>query len=225
MGIAYFDANGHYTTREKSVRSVSYPDKPRAGKSQPAAFVDPGKAGEAAGAAAREPDARPDSGRPKSPGSSAAAGTGTAGSKESASLDLSSCIGILQGAHAFLAMTRQQPHWLLNDADAKVYGEALRKALRHFPTGVSQKAIDFGMLTFIALQMESPRVMLSMQMKGSRARGPAQVFPFPSGPLPAGPAAQPVRPTGRANQTVRVQQQEPVEGFVPDGIDSPLGGL
>lgn len=128
-------------------------------------------------------------------------------------------------------MVKSQPHWLLDDADAKRYGQALQNALRHLPVQTSQKALDFSMLAFVALQIESPRVALSRQIArgGGPMRGPAQVFPFPGGPIPAGPGgpAQPVRPTGRANQTVRVQQpsQEPVEGFVPDGIDSPLGGL
>lgn len=65
-------------------------------------------------------------------------------------------------------MQRAEDHWLLSDADALRYGQALANVMRHFPVQASQKAIDFGALIFAAFTIEMPRIGLSMQ--NARAR-------------------------------------------------------
>ena len=94
----------------------------------------------------------------------------------------------------------------MNDADGKRYGAALANALRHFPMHTTQKAIDISALIFCAVQMETPRMMISKQLAAQRRagrspRGPAEVFRFhqPQQQQPAGPAtasmnAVPVEP-------------------------------
>src|SRR5258708_6604360 len=173
--------------------------------------VDPLKAGAAPGAAAGEPDATPKSGRRESaPGAGAAR---PAGGKTGASLDLGAWAGIIGGAHAVVAMTRNESHWLLTDADAKQYGAALHNAMRHFPVQVTQKALDVGALMMMVFMMETPRVRNSWQKGRERQRptsspapgGGAQVYrlhpdnPAPSpapSPAPTPPAVQP--PNGLA---------------------------
>jgi hypothetical protein len=93
-----------------------------------------------------------------------------------------------------IALRRDEPHWLLNDGDAKVYGQAVSNALRHVPIKVAQKSLDFGMLFIVACQFEFPRIVLSTQMTRARGQrrspgGPAQVFQFtrPPPPPPASP--------------------------------------
>ena len=94
-------------------------------------------------------------------------------------------------------MQRNEPHWLLNDADAKRYGLALANAARHFPVKTTQKAIDMSALIFCVIQMETPRVVISRQLAAQRARGPqrgpAQVFQFvnPNPPTPPPSATAP----------------------------------
>jgi hypothetical protein len=88
-------------------------------------------------------------------------------------------------------MTRSEPHWLINDADAKLYGTAFANAMRHFPVKVAQKSIDVATLIFVAFQIETPRLVMSRQLAAQRGarpnRGPAQVFQFrqPSQQSPA----------------------------------------
>lgn len=112
-------------------------------------------------------------------------------------------------------MARDEQHWLLNDADAAKYGGAVANVVRWLPVNVSQKALDFSALAMMAFTIESARVGRSWQLAKNKGqpRRPAQVFQFhsptsvPSGPLPP------------------QKNQEPVEGFVQDGIDAPVGGL
>lgn len=88
-----------------------------------------------------------------------------------------------------IALRRDEPHWMLNDADARVYGQALQNALRHIPIQRAQKTLDFAMLVVAACQFEIPRIYMSNQITKARRQGvrPAAVFPFrqPS-PSPAG---------------------------------------
>jgi hypothetical protein len=112
---------------------------------------------------------------------------------------LSAAAGLLQGAHAVIAM-RRGPHWLLNDQDAKAYGLALANALRHLPVTMAQKYVDFCALGIAVFAYEGPRVALDMQLRaqrGAAARprppsGPAQVFQFraAAGPQPEQPPPQ-----------------------------------
>src|SRR5215472_10316607 len=103
------------------------PSEPGRDKRAPE-FVDAAAAGNAAG----QPDEPAPRAKRKEPpgGSGNASGAGKA-KTQGASLDLSAAAGIHQGAHAFIAFARREPHWQLNDADAKAYGQALANALRH----------------------------------------------------------------------------------------------
>src|SRR5206468_9334414 len=85
----------------------------------------------ATGAGASEPS-EPASASAKR-GSGPASGTSSASSaaKAGTSLDLSSLQGVIQGAHAIIAYF-DQPHWMMNDSDAKQYAAAWGNALRHF---------------------------------------------------------------------------------------------
>jgi hypothetical protein len=127
----------------------------------------------------------------------------------------------MQGAHALIAMRRNEPHWLLTDADATTYGRAIANAMRHVPIGVSQKALDFSALAFCVVNFESPRIYASTRARRQRrssAEQPAPtatVYPFPSAapqapPHPSAAAA----PNGGGT----------VEGFTGDGVDAPIGG-
>lgn len=97
-----------------------------------------------------------------------------------------------------IAMRRDEPHWLLNDPDARIYGQALQNALRHIPIRRAQKSLDFAMLVIAIGQFDIPRVYLSAQIARQKAaqarRGAAPVatvYPFnrPPPPPPATPPA------------------------------------
>jgi hypothetical protein len=98
---------------------------------------------------------------------------------------------LLSGFHAIIAMQRNEPHWLLSDADAHRYGTALANALRHMPIKAAQKTIDYATFVMVAFVMETPRVVRSVQIARTPKqppRGPAQVFQFhPPQPTPAAP--------------------------------------
>jgi hypothetical protein len=109
---------------------------------------------------------------------------------------MSAAAGLLQGFHAIIAMQRSEPHWMLNDDDAKRYGTALANALRHMPIKAAQKTIDYSTLVMVAFVMETPRIVRSAQLaRAPKAppRGPAQVYyPFsPQTPQPASPPNSP----------------------------------
>lgn len=155
---------------------------------------------------------------------------------------MSAWVGLITGAHAMIAMSSQQPHWLLSDPDAKRYGTALANAARHLPVTMTQKALDFSALAMAFLQFDMPRIAISYQL--ARGQNPfmnqpqrpvAQVFPFPGSPFQPGPPPgaqvprQPVSqgPGDMASGPAAAGQgrtQEPVEGFTGDGIDAPIGG-
>jgi hypothetical protein len=135
---------------------------------------------------------------------------------------LSALAGVLQGFHAVIAFQRSEPHWLINDDDAKRYGTALGNALRHLPIKVAQKSIDYGALVVVAFAIETPRVVRSLQLARQPAppqRGPAQVFQFHPNPQPSQPQAAatppPASPTGQASGG---------SGPPPDFADEPDGG-
>lgn len=112
---------------------------------------------------------------------------------------MSAAAGLLQGFHAIVAMQRSEPHWMLNDDDAKRYGQALANALRHMPVKVAQKYVDYSTLVMVAFIMETPRVVRSAQLARAPKqpqRGPAQVFQF----VQPQPQAQPSPPPA-ANAT------------------------
>jgi hypothetical protein len=110
---------------------------------------------------------------------------------------MSAAAGLLSGMHAIIALRRNEPHWMLSEADAKRYGAALSNALRHLPVHATQKALDFGVLTFMIFEMETPRVVKSLALARQQkagfpspaARGPAKIFEFapPGTPQPNGP--------------------------------------
>jgi hypothetical protein len=112
--------------------------------------------------------------------------------------------------HAMIALRRDEPHWMLNDQDARVYGQALQNALRHIPIRRAQKTLDFAMLVVAACQFEIPRVYLSAQIARQKAaqarRGPVATA-YPAGPVPfnppppppgSPPPQSPMSPTGTA---------------------------
>jgi hypothetical protein len=108
-------------------------------------------------------------------------------------LDLSAAAGLLQGFHAIVAMQRNEPHWLLTDADARRYGVALSNALRHFPVRAAQKSLDFMVLAFIVFEMETPRLAKSAMLYRQThepLRPSATVYPFatPQPPQPPRPS-------------------------------------
>ena len=92
-------------------------------------------------------------------------------------------------------MQRNEPHWLLSDADSLRYGQALANALRHMPIKAAQKTIDYSTFAMVAFVMETPRVVRSIQLARAPApstpRGPAQVFQFRSPPTPAAATSPP----------------------------------
>jgi hypothetical protein len=108
---------------------------------------------------------------------------------------MSAAAGLLQGFHAIIAMQRSEPHWMLNDDDAKRYGTALANALRHMPIKAAQKTIDYSTLVMVAFVMETPRIVRSAQLarqpKPQPPRGPAQVFQFVPNPAQAPPSPPP----------------------------------
>jgi hypothetical protein len=106
---------------------------------------------------------------------------------------LSAAAGLISGFHAIIAMQRNEPHWLLSDADALRYGTALANALRHMPIKAAQKTIDYSTLVMVAFVMETPRIGMSWKLARqpkAPPRGPAQVFQFvqPTSPPPAASA-------------------------------------
>jgi hypothetical protein len=120
---------------------------------------------------------------------------------------MSAAAGLLQGFHAIIAMQRSEPHWMLNDDDAKRYGAALANALRHMPIKAAQKTIDYSTLVMVAFVMETPRIVRSAQLARqpkAQPRGPAQVFQFVPNPAQAPvqaaspPAANATSPTDGA---------------------------
>jgi hypothetical protein len=98
----------------------------------------------------------------------------------------------MQGFHAIVAMQRNEPHWMLSDADARRYGTALANALRHMPIKAAQKSLDYMVLAFVVFEMETPRIAKSMMLHRQAqqpARPQAVVYPFPSAsPAESGPA-------------------------------------
>lgn len=122
---------------------------------------------------------------------------------------MSAAAGLLQGLHAAIAMRRDEPHWLLNEVDAKRYGQALANALRHLPVKTTQKALDFSVLVFCVVEMETPRIYRSRQLAEERARprprGPAQVFQFHS-PQPPPPQPQPAPAPQSQSQSSDVER-------------------
>jgi hypothetical protein len=108
---------------------------------------------------------------------------------------MSAAAGLISGFHAIVAMQRNEPHWLLSDADAARYGTALANALRHMPIKAAQKTIDYSTLVMVAFVMETPRIGMSWKLARQPKqppRGPAQVFQFhPPQPTPAAPTTPP----------------------------------
>lgn len=104
---------------------------------------------------------------------------------------------MLQGFHAIVAFQMAQGHWLLNDADAKRYSQALGNALRHMQIRAAQKTIDFSALVFVSFSIEAPRIMRSLQLARDSHLPPprpsATVFQFttPQGAASAATEAPP----------------------------------
>lgn len=101
-----------------------------------------------------------------------------------------------------MAQLRSEPHWLINDDDAKRYGQAMANAARHFPLKATQKAIDCGAFIMAAFVIESPRIIRSAQLarqprqppRGNPYAGTAQVYyPFAANPIPT-PSPSPSPP-------------------------------
>jgi hypothetical protein len=197
-------------------------DKPAAGGNDGTPYVDPVAAGNAAGEP-DEPSAAPKRGRPPGSGS----GAKVSGKTASASLDLSTAIGVIQGFHAVIGGLARQPHWFVNDADARRYGQAMANAARHFPMRSTQKAIDVSMFLICAVSIEAPRIVLSMQIARQPRppqRGPAQVFQFvsPQGSpnAPASPATSSASPPQQPDEGAGALADAPID---PSSFDGALG--
>lgn len=121
---------------------------------------------------------------------------------------MSSAIGVIQGFHAVIGGLRQEPHWFVNDADARRYGQAMANAARHFPLKTTQKALDVTMLMIVAFSVEAPRIGMSVQLMRQRGtqprRPPAQVFQFvnPNAPPPSATSAPPPGAVGAGSPPV-----------------------
>jgi hypothetical protein len=102
---------------------------------------------------------------------------------------LSGLASIIAGIHAITALRLQQPHWQLTDADAKKYSAAWANVLRHYKVAATQKAIDHFALLMVAVEIETPRFVLSSQLKQAAQRRPAgfgaTVYPLRPGAAPA----------------------------------------
>jgi hypothetical protein len=144
---------------------------------------------------------------------------------------LSALAGVLQGFHAVIAFQRSEPHWMLNDDDAKRYGTALGNALRHLPMRVAQKTVDYSALVFVAFAIETPRIVKSAQLAAEKRnpqprRAPAQVFQFvspasaPSPASPPPPADPSATPAPASQGTAPPPPAPPVE---PD-FSNTIGG-
>jgi hypothetical protein len=183
-----------------------------------AAYIDPRTAA-AAAAPAAEPEQRakrrdgaPPTGGDANLGDSGAPKRGRPAKEKGASLDLSALAGALQGVHVIIAMQRNEPHWMLNDDDAKRYGTALGAALRHMPIKAAQKTIDYASLAIVAFAIETPRIGRSIQLARApkpASRGPAQVFQFVS------PSPSPANPPPAASSS---PTEPPSPGIMPEGI-------
>lgn len=135
---------------------------------------------------------------------------------------MSTCVALLQSSHDLISRLRDEPHWRLNDQDAKAYGAALANATRHMSIAVAQKYVDYYTLGLMVVMMESPRILLSQKLrsqKGQTPRGPAQVFAFRP---PSPPPQPPSNPGGATAPQTPIADSGP--GFVADGVDAPLGG-
>jgi hypothetical protein len=124
-------------------------------------------------------------------------------------------------------LRRDEPHWLLSEADSKRYGQALANALRHFPINTTQKAIDFSVLAFCIFEMETPRVVRSIQLakipphlRKQAQRGPAKIFEFTpqssDAPQPNGPTP-PTAPSPRSVHQDTPPIADPPSPAVGDG--------
>jgi hypothetical protein len=129
--------------------------------------------------------------------------------------------------HAVIGGLSGQPHWFINDADAKRYGQAMANAARHFPLRATQKALDVSMLMITAFSIEAPRIVLSMQLAKQGhprpQRGPAQVFQFHNPNAPASPTtpANPPPPAGGAGVTSQGAMDAPPDFSADPGA---IGG-
>jgi hypothetical protein len=131
--------------------------------------------------------------------------------------------------HAVIGGLSGQPHWFINDADAKRYGQAMANAARHFPLRATQKALDVSMLFITAFSIEAPRIVLSMQLakagnlQGQPRRGPAQVFQFHNPNAPASPTtpANPPPPAGGAGVASQTTMDAPPDFSADPGA---IGG-
>jgi hypothetical protein len=124
--------------------------------------------------------------------------------------------------HALIGTLRREGHWLLTDADAKAYGQAVKNVARHYPIGVTQKGLDLYALAMCMINVEGSRVVASYRNTRRRRDPPPQpaptatVYPFPSNPQQPPPTSTAAAaPNGNGGA---------VEGFTGDGIDAPLGG-
>jgi hypothetical protein len=96
---------------------------------------------------------------------------------------------------------------------------AVKRAARHVPITISEKAQDFAAALVVAVEMEWPRVALSMKHNQARTRSSSsggrfgQVFQFTPRPGAPGPAAA-------AGETAQPASAEPTQpGPIDLGFD------
>jgi hypothetical protein len=142
---------------------------------------------------------------------------------------LSAFAAIIQSAHAGMAWRMQQPHWNMNDPDAKRYAQALGNAMRHLSFTVAQKYVDFTALIVVMGEMELPRILISAQLAQQQRsqtprRGPAQVFQFNPNPGQQPPPAQtPQAPTPPPSSPPEAAGDYPIDAVFPLGIEPDIG--
>ena len=136
----------------------------------------------------------------------------------------------MQLTHHLIAGLSHQPHWRLNDPDAKQYGTAIANMMRHFSPVVSQKSLDIFACGLCVVAMETPRIQASVELaKMRRTRGTSGASSASSPPIPGAtvypfPVPPTVSPSPPPPSTAAVQPAAAVGGFVPDGVDGPIGG-
>lgn len=136
---------------------------------------------------------------------------------------MSTCTALLQSTHDLISRLRGEPHWRLADPDAKLYGQALANATRHMAIAVAQKYIDYYNLGMTIVMIETPRIVMSQQLKTRPQRPPqpfGQVFQFTRPPTP--------QPSPQAAPPPNSPETPPADhgpGFVEDGVDAPIGGV
>jgi hypothetical protein len=137
-------------------------------------------------------------------------------------VDLSGLTNLIVSAHNFIAMVRDEDHWMLDDEDSKELGRATKNFLRHFSLEATQKGVDIATFAITFTTMESIRVARSWQLH-KQAKAPRRpvtqtgnVFHFTT---PQNPAPSPSSPTPAATQSAPTGNAPMSPPSYPAGVD------